>query len=240
MSDLDKLRKAVGGLHQSKFPKSTEVTLSLDAILDRSEETRSLNQKHVELLAESIAAIGLIEPLVTDNQGRLLAGGHRKAAIALLRQRNPPAFADKFPNNQVPVRIMAFDASERPDLALVIETSENEQRRDYTPAEVRAIADRLRKAGYRDEPGRPKKGEKQLRPALTLIFGKSIATVRRYLNEPDQKTRSDERVSSELLRRSLRNLRKWQQTQDSQAAQAKNIDRAIKLIEKVLKDEPDS
>ena len=47
--------------------------------------TCPLNLAHVEALAESIAALGLIEPLVVDKQGRLLTGGHQLAAIVQLR-----------------------------------------------------------------------------------------------------------------------------------------------------------
>jgi ParB family chromosome partitioning protein len=55
---------------------------------------------------------------------------------------------------------LPFNADEDPELALQIEVAENEQRRDYTSAEVRAIADRLRESGYVDVKGRPKKGKK--------------------------------------------------------------------------------
>jgi len=38
---------------------------------------------------------------------------------------------------------------------------ENEQRRDYTPAELKALAELLKKAGYKASKGRPAAGEKQ-------------------------------------------------------------------------------
>jgi ParB family transcriptional regulator, chromosome partitioning protein len=170
-------------------PSST-ATLSIDNITDRAEgDSRPLNPAHIEELADSIAIVGLIAPIAVDSQGRLLAGGHRRAAILLLRERDPDAYAKQFLNGQVPIRRYDFDSQIEPEKALAIEASENEKRRDYTPAEVRAIADRLRAAGYRDAPGKPKKGEKALRPALELIIGKSIRQVRRYLNDvPDGST----------------------------------------------------
>jgi len=73
---------------QSQAPKVAEGVLLLDAIKPRSQDTRPLNEAHVESLAESIAVLGLIEPLVTDQSGRLLAGGHRLAAIALLDRKS--------------------------------------------------------------------------------------------------------------------------------------------------------
>jgi len=198
-------------------PSST-ATMLLDSISDRVEgDSRPLNPTHVEELANSIAVVGLIAPIAVDRQGRLLAGGHRRAAILLLQEQNPGAYAKQFPNGQVPIRRYDFDSQIEPEKALAIEASENEKRKDYTPAEVRAIADRLRAAGYRDAPGKPKKGEKALRPALELIIGKSIRQVRRYLNDvPDDSTENgqqnqDKQTRSDVLvlNRALSNLQKW-------------------------------
>lgn len=48
-------------------------------------------------LAESIVALRLIESLTLDCKGRLLAGGHRLAAIKQLQTENPEAFQKEFP-----------------------------------------------------------------------------------------------------------------------------------------------
>lgn len=201
-------------------PSST-ATMPLDKITDRAGgDSRPLNPTHVEELAKSIAVVGLIAPIAVDSRGRLLAGGHRRAAILELQQRDLEAFSKQFPGGQVPIRRYDFDSQVEPEKALAIEASENEKRKDYTAAEVRAIAERLRAAGYRDAPGKPKKGEKALRPALELIIGKSIRQVRRYLNEDDlvengtsnqdKQTRTDVRV----LNRALVNLQKWAEIVD--------------------------
>lgn len=197
---------------------SSPSTLSLDKISERVEgNSRPLNPAHIEELANSIAVVGLIAPIAVDIQGRLLAGGHRRAAILLLRHQDSKTFAKQFPNEQVPIRRYDFDSTIEPEKALAIEASENEKRRDYTPAEVRALADRLRAAGYRDASGKPKKGEKALRPALELIIGKSIRQVRRYLNDDasastknglkklEKQSRSDVRI----LSRALISLQTW-------------------------------
>ena len=68
--------------------------------------------------------------------------------------------------------------------ALAVEVAENEQRRDYTPAEVRALAERLRGAGFRATAGRPRKGTRALLPALGAVVGKSKRTLLRIL-DPD-------------------------------------------------------
>ncbi len=146
-------------------------SMLLGKILERKSDTRGLREQHVTDLAESIAVLGLLEPLVVDTRGRMLAGSHRKAAIELLKDRTPSVYAKLFPNEQVPVRIMGFDAEAEPDLALQVEVAENEKRRDYTISEARALAERLRGAGYVDVKGRPAKGEKALRPALEVIMG---------------------------------------------------------------------
>jgi ParB family transcriptional regulator, chromosome partitioning protein len=139
----------------------------------------------------SIASLGLLEPLVVDIHGRLLAGGHRKAAIQLLKEQMPSEYATHFPDDLVPVRILDFDSEERADLALQVEIAENEKRRDYTPTEVKVLAERLKSAGYVDTNGRPALGEKALRPALKVIIGKSIRTIQRYLNEGLEKSTTD-------------------------------------------------
>ena len=54
--------------------------------LRRVEDVRPLSASHVAILAESIAALSILEPIVVDLQGYLLAGGHRLAALQLLAE----------------------------------------------------------------------------------------------------------------------------------------------------------
>lgn len=187
-------------------------TLPLSKIIDRLTDTRSLKYQHVEDLMKSIAALGLLEPLVVDSRGRLLAGGHRKAAIYLLKKQMPIEYIEHFPNELVPVRVLGFDANQNGDLALQVEIAENEKRRDYTPAEVRTLAERLKSAGYIDTKGRPAIGEKPLRPALQVIIGKSIRTVQRYLNENEELSTTDVRlnIGTNALTNLKTSLVKWQ------------------------------
>lgn len=159
--------------------------LALDMIFERNKNTRELNAAHVAGLAESIEALGLLEPLVVDSRGRLLAGGHRLAALGYLRENSPEHFQKNFAQG-VPVRALPFDSAEEPDIALAVEVAENEHRRDYTRQEVLSIAARLREAGYKDTAGRPRTGQKALAPALSTVLGKSIRTVRRVLQEEEQ------------------------------------------------------
>jgi ParB family transcriptional regulator, chromosome partitioning protein len=185
-----------------------ESRLLLDQITDRpGGDTRPMNPAHVEALAESIAAIGLIQPIAVDSHGRLLAGGHRRAAIAHLQSTQPNAFAQWF-GSGVPVHRFDFDASQDERRALAIEASENEKRRDYTPGEVRELADRLRDAGYQDLKGRPKQGQKSVVLALSTIIGKSDDTVRRYLNPDKPQKGTQVRSFSDEAQTTARSLRK--------------------------------
>jgi ParB family chromosome partitioning protein len=160
--------------------------LDLDEIAPRSESTRETDPGHVRALSESIGALGLIEPIVVDTAKRLLAGGHRLDAIKMLRAEQSEVFAKWF-GAGVPVRTMDFDAETAPARALEIEVAENEHRRDYTGSQIKDLAARLRAAGYRDTVGRPKAGEKALGPAIEVIVGKSMKTIRKWLADSGER-----------------------------------------------------
>jgi ParB family transcriptional regulator, chromosome partitioning protein len=208
--------------------QSRVATMPLAKIIDRVTDTRELKSQHVEDLMLSIAALGLLEPLVVDNRGRLLAGGHRKAAIYLLKEQQPTEYAEHFPNELVPVRVLDFDANINADFALQVEIAENEMRRDYTSAEVKVLAERLKAAGYVDTVGRPALGEKALNPALKVIIGKSIRTVQRYLNEPEERIMTNVMISpSKNAVDDLKSsLTKWQKVH------GKSDDKIVQLIDK--------
>lgn len=188
--------------------------LDLDAIRPRAEaDTRPARAAHVLTLAESVAAVGLVQALAVDKAGRLVAGLHRLEACRLLdlvkpearaahlstldgadrmdpeetraRLRALPAPADMpepLRAGKVPCRVLAdLDAQADPEAALAAEAAENTARKAYTSAEACALADRLRRAGYRETGGRPRQGEKALRPALELVLGVSKNTARRLL-----------------------------------------------------------
>ena len=154
--------------------------MPLDAVLGRvgNLDTREPTPDTLAALAESIDALGLLEPLVVDKLGRLLAGKTRLIALRRLKAKDPDRWA------RVPVRRMDFDADAEPARALAVEVAENEQRRDYTAAEVRALAGRLKTAGFRATPGRPRKGTRALLPALGAVVGKSKRQLLRILG-PD-------------------------------------------------------
>lgn len=159
------------------------VRIPLDEIGDRpAGDTRPINEAQVASLVESIAVVGLICPLAVDCQNRLLAGGHRRAALKALREQDEPRFNDLFKAG-VPCRKFDFDSTTDHEQALQVEVAENEKRRNYTRAEIRAVAERLKQQGYSLAKGR---GNKQpLHPALQVAFGVSRNTVIRALKEDE-------------------------------------------------------
>jgi len=154
--------------------------IPLDAVLGRvgGLDTREPTAEALDAMAESLDALGLVEPLAVDKLNRLLCGKTRLLALRRLALKDPDRWA------RVPVRRLDFDAEADPARALAVEVAENEQRRDYTAAEVRGLAERLQAAGFRAKPGRPRKGTRALLPALGAVVGKSKSTLLRLL-DPD-------------------------------------------------------
>ncbi|MBW4523388.1 MAG: ParB/RepB/Spo0J family partition protein [Scytolyngbya sp. HA4215-MV1] len=216
--------------------------LPLESIKDRfGNDTRQLNQDHVAALAESIAVLGLIEPLAIDSKNRLLAGSHRRAAIALVKQNSPDEFDLQFPGGLVPVLTMPFDSETDPGLALAIETAENAQRKDYTESEVRALAERLKDAGYVSKRGKPAPGDKLLIPTLAAAIGKHRRTVERYLEDSNATdvAITEKKKGHQSLKAAHRALQKWQQVEPSNQKEeslAKKLPSIIKLIENILEE----
>jgi ParB family transcriptional regulator, chromosome partitioning protein len=209
--------------------------MPLAKILDRPQDTRPLNQAHVEDLVESIAVLGLIQSIAVDSQGQLLAGGHRRAAIALLQEQNPKAFGKHFANG-VPVRRYDFDAAQDRELALAIEATENEKRRDYTAAEVRELADRLKDAGYHHTKGRAREGAKPLLPSLAVIVGKSERQIKRYLaeeKEPEILNGTHVPFSQKWLNQAVSALKHYEKAEFSSAKERKLAKEVAGIIERL-------
>lgn len=170
--------------HVTAYGDPELIRVDLDDIGQRpSGDTRTINATQVAELVESIAELGLIQPLAIDDGNRLLAGGHRLAALQQLRDQNLPRFNDLFADG-IPCRRFFIDSETDIEQALLIEVSENEKRRNYTRDEIVSVAERLQAQGYSNERGRG--NTKPLAPALQLALGVSRSTVQRALRQSNE------------------------------------------------------
>ena len=177
----------------------------LEDIKDRITNIRVVSEARARRFAASIAVVGLIQPPAIDKHSRLLAGDHRRQALGILRDLSewPERLSQLLPGLDedvkqkvlsawrrydfdagVPVYRMDVDSEKEPDRAKSIELTENAQREDFTKDEVKTAYEQLKTAGFRETAhGRPKAGEKPIRPELALLFGKAERTISRYLAE---------------------------------------------------------
>lgn len=194
-------------------PREKVVDLvSVELIKDRVADTRKAKADHVLGVAESIAALGLLQPPAVDRKHRLIAGLHRITACRLLladpaeritmfaqlegaariptdeiKARlgalpSPRDLPEPLVNGRVPVAILTgIDAENDKAAALAAEVAENVTRKKYTTPEIYSLVGQLRSHGYTEPKGRPRVGEKALRPALRLILGMSEKTIRNIL-----------------------------------------------------------
>lgn len=196
---------------------------------------RPLDIVHVAKLAISIQLEGLAQGPAVDINGGIIAGDHRRAAMNIIaapaKQRGAVmaklvgqevldsardntwaeylAMMDEgvgaFDPQRVPVRVFNFDSTKDVARALRIETAENEQRRNFTPAQVRNAWVRLDEAGYRTVPGKPRKGQVAAMPIMIARFSASERTIRRMIRQDEggMDRRPVDRISEPTVRRRL-------------------------------------
>lgn len=212
-------------------------------------------------MARSIAALGLIHPIVIDTRDVIIAGSHRYAALLVLAAaaeeretllarlctvksgdldvvqamlRNLPASTEEVRWHAIPVRVMPLSVAEDPDGAWRVEVAENERRRDYSAGEVRMLAKRLRAQGYRMDPGRSRTGELLGMPLLTTIIGRSERTVRRLLTSAAAETRPDGREQAEKNRQAAfkaLNRYKTQHATEMTDDQQRVLEKALRVLD---------
>lgn len=211
-----KQAKQDAAAREAKVPLAAAEVVTLASVQPRKLNTRDLRPPHVLTLAESIAVAGLCSPIALDAHRRLVAGLHRLNACRLLCAPDRLAFWKTIAGEPSPVDLqrieslpavdalqeplrhamipagvfIGLDAEADPAAALAAESAENVARRQYSPDEVRGIVDRLRLAGYREpKAGRPRPGEKPLRPALALVLGISERHASKLSNKSGTKSR---------------------------------------------------
>jgi len=186
--------------------------LGLGSISLRESSSRALDAAHIVSLAESISELGLLEPLIVDNTGRLLAGNHRLAALQILAIVPPEQRKERFAQRlgskaissdklgewlkrigglshskvndyAIPVQVIALPRDNAEKRALAIEAAENHVRMQYSKSELQALAKRFRDAGYVETKGRPKGGQKTVMCALEAALGLSKRQIQRLLSD---------------------------------------------------------
>lgn len=185
--------------------------------------TRSLDPYHVLDIAESVSALGLLQPIAIDRNNLLVAGEHRLEAFRLLnldsseartshwkqitletdkkikdadhlevvkriKGLDSDAHKNRYQDQNIPVLVLPLNSVKDIDEALTAEAAENEKRQNYSRQEIQNLAEKLKKAGYIERSGRPKKGERSLKKALTVISGKSFRQIERDLEKPKTPT----------------------------------------------------
>ena len=207
-------------------------------------DSRPISARHVFELARSICVLGLLEPLVIDTKGQLLAGAHRLVALQMLaitdRAEREAALLDLFspaervdPPNAVSsllgeigrleasahsqrqlaegVPVLVLDVGSAGEAggkrALAVELAENSVRRAYTVEEVRQLARRLKAAGYKTSPGRPRPGESSAISVLQAAVGKSRRTIERIIDGRGDGRSDWDKASESLIRSAKRVMR---------------------------------
>lgn len=251
---LAPLSTATAKLDLSPGPDKAAIA---DILLRRDADTRPLNASHVVILAESIAVLGLLEPIVLDTAGHLLAGGHRLAALQLLavplptarrkvflmrcgcadpEKPNPElaALGDRLamlgdsPLSKAKIAVQVVDVTGRGGSALAVEAAENNVRRQYTNDEIAALADRFKAAGYKTSSGKPKAGEKTMLGALEAAVGRSKRQIQRVLDGgPPAKSKWESAVAA--LERAAARVVAEGKGRDSDRAKS-----AVRVAEKAL------
>jgi ParB family chromosome partitioning protein len=120
-----------------------------------------------------------------------------------------------------------------PSRALDIEVEENQQRKDYSPEEIRSLAERLKGAGYQDYPGRPPKGAKTLAKALTELTGKSTRTIKGHLAKETNATRTAATQVETLVNRAIKAVEKIGKHPDFVEEDLEHLQSAIKQLQKI-------
>ena len=126
--------------------------------------------------------------IITSSTDKELKKSKTEESLKRIEELDSSSFKSRYEDGQIPVLTLPFDSEEDTEASLAAETAENEKRQNYTKQEILALADRLRDVGYIDRPGRPKKGEKSVKTALSVISGKSFRQIERDLSKPKTPT----------------------------------------------------
>ena len=124
-----------------------------------------------------------VQKMICQERSRGGQEGAEKSLRLIDELRSTLPVISNFNFDRVGVNIYELSSAELPDKAIAIEIAENMIREDYSPREVFELYELLLIKGFTDPLGRPKKGERAVKPAIAAIIGKSVRTVRRKLEQ---------------------------------------------------------
>jgi ParB family chromosome partitioning protein len=242
--------------------------IPLENIKPRIEDTRPATAEGVLTKAESIAAVGgLLSSITVDRAHRLMAGlprllacrlllappaerarllaelpGKVKDAEKRLSELPPPSRAPKqIRDGRAPCIVKTeIDAEKNPGAALAIEAAENTARANYKRGEVERVVQRLKAAGYQEMKGRPKPGQKPLKPMLQSTLGISERQAWNILNPDAARKRRQTATFTGALRKLSKPLAQVEGQKLSADTKAPTLKRALGLAEELAALLPDA
>lgn len=145
---------------------------------------RVIDKEHVNKLKASINDQGLLEPLVVDRNGVLLAGHHRFEALKQLQNGDSDRFNGWFPRSHVPVLRLNIDAEKDTQIAAAAAISENRKRKELSREVIKKFCDTMaKKHNIHMRSGRPPKGKVSMSKLLSDALQVSPRHVRRMKND---------------------------------------------------------
>ena len=143
-----------------------------------------------------------IQQLIYQERSHRGTAGADKSLRLIDELRESLPSTTQFDFEHVPVNVYELSSAEYPDHTFSIEVAENTLREDYSPQEVYELYQVLLAKGFSDPIGRPRKGEKPVKPAIASIIGKSLRTVHRKLEQAqaEAKKTTNEKLRDQALK----------------------------------------
>lgn len=147
---------------------------------------------------------------ILNNTDKKIKASEEELISNRLNELNHKDFEKRYSDKQISVLVLPLDAKEDVDSALASEAAENEKRQNYSKEEISRLADKLKKAGFIEPKGRPKKGERSLKKALAVISGKSYRQIERDLSGEKRPTHDGLFNEEKELLKILKLIRKFE------------------------------
>ena len=126
--------------------------------------------------------------------------------------------------SQIPVRPFDFSSHQDHDRALEVEIAETAVRKDFSPQEIMSLYQCLLAKGYCDPVGRPRRGERAVKPIIASLLGISVRTVRRKLKQAQlEQNRSEREWTLDEVKKAICAARRAQRALSHLSAAAEHM-----------------